>query len=244
MRGPRWVGYLRVSTDEQLRGEGIEIQRDAIIADARAAGVSVIDWFSDEAVSGSNGLDKRNGIAEALGYLDAHPSTTLAVYRLDRLARDLIVQEQLLAEIWRAGGRVHSCSETEAAYAKPDDPDDPTRKFIRQVLGAAAEYERAMIRLRMVRGRRRAIAESPHGWAGGPPPYGYRVAAAGGLEPDEDEQAVLATIGVWRAEGWSWQSIADDLNERGWHKRNGTPWRKKDVHQTYSRVLRQQPPEG
>src|SRR6516162_5140946 len=122
MSQPRWVGYLRVSTDEQLRGEGIEIQRDAIIADARAAGVSVIDWFADEAVSGSNGLDKRNGIGEALGYLDAHPGTTLAVYRLDRLARDLIVQEQLLAEIWRAGGRVHSCSETEAAYAKPDDP--------------------------------------------------------------------------------------------------------------------------
>jgi DNA invertase Pin-like site-specific DNA recombinase len=244
MSQPRWVGYLRVSTDEQLRGEGIEIQRDAIIADARAAGVSVIDWFADEAVSGSNGLDKRNGIAEAFGYLDAQPGTTLAVYRLDRLARDLIVQEQLLAEIWRAGGRVHSCSETEAAYAKPDDPDDPTRKFIRQVLGAAAEYERAMIRLRMVRGRRRAIAESPHGWAGGPPPYGYRVAAVGGLEVDDDEQAVLARIGQWRAEGWSWQSIADDLNQQGFVKRNGTPWRKKDVHQNYSRVLRQQPPLG
>jgi DNA invertase Pin-like site-specific DNA recombinase len=189
-------------------------------------------------------LDKRTGIAEVLGYLDAHPGTTLAVYRLDRLARDLIVQEQLLAEIWRAGGTVHSCSETEAAYAKPDDPDDPTRKFIRQVLGAAAEYERAMIRLRMVRGRRRAIAESPQGWAGGPPPYGYRAGAAGGLEHDDDEQAVLATIGAWRAEGWSWQSIADDLNQHGYLKRNGTPWRRKDVHQTYSRVLRQQPPEG
>jgi DNA invertase Pin-like site-specific DNA recombinase len=94
----RWIGYLRVSTDEQLKGEGIDIQRDNILRDAAEAGATVVAWFADEAVSGSNGLEKRPGIAEAaLGYLDANPGAVIAVYRLDRLARDLIVQEQLLA---------------------------------------------------------------------------------------------------------------------------------------------------
>jgi DNA invertase Pin-like site-specific DNA recombinase len=212
-RRAQWVGYLRVSTDEQMRGEGIEIQRDAIVADAAAAGANIAGWYADEAVSGSNGLENRTGVAEALGHLEGQPGTVLAVYRLDRLARDLIVQEQLLAEVWRVGGTVHSCSETEAAYCRPDDPDDPARKFIRQVLGAASEYERAMIRLRMTRGRRRAIAE--YGWAGGPAPYGWRLADAGGLEPDAAETEVLDLIGAWRDDGWSWQSIADDLNGRG-----------------------------
>jgi DNA invertase Pin-like site-specific DNA recombinase len=231
-----WIGYTRVSTDEQLRGEGLDIQRDAILADAATVGATVVAWYTDAGISGSNGLETRTAVAEALGHVEA-TGAVLAVYRLDRLARDLIVQEQLLAEVWRIGGTVHSCSETEAAYCRPDDPDDPARKFIRQVLGAAAEYERAMIRLRMVRGRRRAIAE--HGWAGGPPPYGYRLADGGGLEPDDDERAVLDAIGAWRLDGWSWQAIADDLNAQGFTKRNGTPWRKKDVHQTYGRVLRQ-----
>jgi hypothetical protein len=61
------------------------------------------------------------------------------------------------------------------------------------------------------------------------------------LEPDPDEAAVLETIGLWRAQGWSLQSIADDLNGRGWVKRNGTPWRKKDVHQIHARLLRSSP---
>ena len=60
------------------------------------------------------------------------------VYRLDRLARDLIVQETVLAEVKRLGGEVFSTSAAEAGYLS-DDPDDPSRKLIRQVLGAVAE---------------------------------------------------------------------------------------------------------
>lgn len=229
-----WIGYLRVSTEEQTKGEGIAIQRDAIVAAAAAAGASVIAWCADEAVSGSNGLDSRHALTDALTLVRQHPGATIAVMRLDRLARDLMVQEQLLAEVWREGGRVFSCSEAEQVYCRPDDPLDPSRKFIRQVLGAVAEYERAMIRSRMVRGRRRKLAET--GFAGGKQPYGWRYATGGGIEPDPTEQAVLASVTEWRAMGVDWKGCADELNGEGRVKRNGQPWDFRDLHKTMKRA--------
>lgn len=65
------------------------------------------------------------------------------VYRLARLARDLVLQEQLLAEVSRAGGQVFSTSGAEQHYLV-DDSDAPSRRLIRQILGAVSEYERSM----------------------------------------------------------------------------------------------------
>lgn len=72
----------------------------------------------------------------------------LVVFRLDRLARDLVLQEQILGDIWRMGAHGFSTSPSEADFLK-DDPDDPSRQLIRQVLGAVAQYERALIALRL-----------------------------------------------------------------------------------------------
>jgi hypothetical protein len=63
------------------------------------------------------------------------------VYRL-RLARDLIVQETLLAEVWRMGREVFSTSGAEAGYLKDrEEPgqgegdngceDDAQRRWVR-----------------------------------------------------------------------------------------------------------------
>jgi hypothetical protein len=65
---------------------------------------------------------------------------------------DLIVQEQILAAIRRLGGEPFTCSAAEAGYVT-DDPDEPSRKLIRQVLGAGSEYERSMVSLRLLAGR-------------------------------------------------------------------------------------------
>src|SRR5207244_2593385 len=98
----------------------------------------------------------------------------LVVYRLDRLARDLVLQEQLLSEVWRMHGVVCSTSPSEDAYLAPDDAgDDPSRALIRQILGAVAQYERGMIRLRLRQGKARKVARG--GYAGGAPPFGFRA---------------------------------------------------------------------
>jgi DNA invertase Pin-like site-specific DNA recombinase len=222
---PRAIGYLRVSTEAQLDGLGLDVQRDAIVELAAELGLTLADVFVDEGISGSEGLDVRRALAAALDDLCANPGTTLIVPRLDRLARDLMVQEQVLADAWKTGATVTSCSETERTYCRPDSPEDPARTLIRQVLGAVAAYERAMIRLRLVRGRRMRLVRE--GWAGGPVPYGWT---------DPDEQATLAHVEAQRRAGMSWRRLAADLNTRGMRKRNGTEWHGPELQRLHVRA--------
>lgn len=227
------IAYLRVSTEAQLDGLGLDVQRDACIELAQREGLTVAQVFTDEGISGSEGLDVRAALAAALDWLCEHPGATLIVPRLDRLARDLMVQEQVLADAWKCGAVVTSCSETERTYCRPDSPDDPARTLIRQVLGAVAAYERAMIRLRLVRGRRMRLVRT--GWAGGPTPFGWE---------DPDEQRTLAYIDVARRGGAMWRAIANDLNRRGWYKRNGKAWTTSEVQRCHARALERGPIEA
>jgi Resolvase, N terminal domain len=63
---------------------------------------------TDAGVSGSSGLENRNELSIALEALRDGIAGGLVVYRLDRLARDLVLQEQLLMEICNLGGRTFS----------------------------------------------------------------------------------------------------------------------------------------
>src|SRR5512132_162390 len=145
------VVYVRVSTGKQVEeGLGLVDQERACRAWARQHGHQVLAVFRDEGVSGTKELEHRLGLAEALAAVKDGRAGAIVVYRLDRLARDLVLQEQLLAEVWRSG-ELFSTAGGEANLH--DDPEDPSRRLIRQVLGAVSEYERAMIALRLRRGR-------------------------------------------------------------------------------------------
>ncbi|TAK37287.1 MAG: recombinase family protein, partial [Lysobacteraceae bacterium] len=168
------VAYLRVSTDHQAdQGHGLDVQRQAIKSWARAHSHRVVLWTEDAGISGSNGLDAREGLLQALSAIQEGRAAALVVYRLDRLARDLVLQEQLLREIWSMRSRVFSTAAGEEAYLDPEGrSDDPSRDLIRQVLGAVAQYERAMIRLRMRSGKARK--RELGGFIGGQVPFGSR----------------------------------------------------------------------
>ncbi len=218
------VAYLRVSTDAQTDGLGLDIQEATITKWADAHGHKIAETFTDAGVSGSNGLDTRAGLGLALDVLKKREADGLVVYRLDRLARDLIVQETLLAELRRMGADMFSTSEAEGQYLT-DDPADPSRKMIRQVLGAVAEYERSMIALRLRSGRARKASDG--GFAGGTPPYGFK-SSGGELVPVADEQIALTRIRNLRAADppLSYEKIAQMLNDAGIPPRRGERWHK------------------
>ena len=134
----RIVGYVRVSTATQAEdGLGLDVQKAALRAWCKANGHRLTSILSDEGVSGAKELEDRPGLADALDMIRSGKAQGIVVPRLDRLARDLIVQETILAEVRRIGGEVFSTSPAEASYLT-DDPDDPSRKLIRQVLGAVS----------------------------------------------------------------------------------------------------------
>ncbi|HVC26070.1 MAG TPA: recombinase family protein, partial [Acidimicrobiales bacterium] len=137
MAARKVLGYTRVSTAEQVDGFGLDVQRGAIERYCKDHGLRLVRVFSDEGQSGSNGLDTRVELAEALALVERGEVAGLVVYRLDRLARDLLLQETLMARMRQAGAEVLSVSE-------PDiDSDDATRVLVRQVLGSISQYERA-----------------------------------------------------------------------------------------------------
>lgn len=228
-RKPRALGYVRVSTEEQAQhGSGLAIQRKAIREFCRARGLVLVEILADEGVSGSNGLDSRLGLADALGRIRRGDATVLVVYRFDRLARKLQMQLTITEALEAAGAQVLSVSEPDV-----DGPDE-LRDLIRNVLGSVSEYERAVIRGRMLAGRRAKAARG--GFIGGTPRLGY-AAVNGALVPDAQEQAVVARIKALAANGASLREIAAQLEAEGFRtKRGGDRWHANQVRRVLMRA--------
>lgn len=225
----RVVAYLRVSTDRQAdEGFGLDVQEAAIREWARRNKARIAFVVRDEGKSGAADVIDRPGLAEALGHVQAKRADAILVARVDRLARDLVLQEWLRAEVLRAGADVRSASPVEDVYLR-DDPTDPTGTLVRQILGAVAQYERAMIRLRMEAGKARK--RKAGGYTGGQPKFGQR-AVDRELVADLAEQKTVQQMKRWRREGKSLREIADRLNT------DGVPARRGRWHpQTVARVV-------
>jgi DNA invertase Pin-like site-specific DNA recombinase len=149
---------------------GLVVQEKAIRAWCRAQGFRLGHVERDEGVSGTRDAAEREGLRRALEAVEAREAAGVVVYRLDRLARSLTVQEAVLAKVWRDGGRVFA---TDVGEVARDDPDDPMRTAMRQMFGVFSQLERSLIAARMRAGRR-AKADAG-GYAGfGSPPFGWQ----------------------------------------------------------------------
>ena len=147
------IGYARVSTDDQLTAP----QK----AELRAAGCTEIH---DEHASG--GARARPVLARVLD--QAGPGDVVLVVRIDRLARSLAHLLEVIEGLEAKGAHFRSLRD-------PIDTASPQGRFALQVLGAAAELERALIRERTMAGLRAARAE---GRVGGNPGLKARDKAA------------------------------------------------------------------
>ena len=223
----RVIGYTRVSTAEQVDGFGLDVQEAAIRAYCKAENLRLVAMVSDEGQSGSNGLDDRLGLAEGLARIERGEATALVVYRLDRLARDLLLQETVHARLEAGGAAVLSVSEPSV------DGDDATRVLVRQLLGGIAQYERAVIRGRMMAGKAAKVASG--GYGGGRPAYGLR-AAGGALIANEDESVVVDTVTSMRRSGESYRAIASALSEAGITTRARGLWNPNQVRRIAQRA--------
>jgi len=201
------LGYIRVSSDSQIGGHGLQVQEDRIKAYAREQGHTLVRMFREEGVSGS--LAKRPALGELFEYIKAHKVDSVVFLRLDRLSRNLLLSEQLLLDFQKLNVLPISIEE-------PDlDSQDPSRILFRQMKGAIAEYEKAMITLRLSAGRRKK-AESGKGYSGGNVAFGYRAVDSDYI-PVEEELAVVREIYRLRrkpryGKRMSYQRIADYLN--------------------------------
>lgn len=227
----RLVGYVRVSTREQAEhGLGLDVQERAIKAWCKAHGHRLLAVHADAGVSGSNGVEDRIGLPLALQAVADGQADGLVVVRLDRLARALTVQEATLATVWRIGGKLFTVDSGEVL---PDDPDDPMRTAMRQMVGVFAELERRMVVKRLRDGRRRKAELG--GFAYGSPAYGTR--AEGGVLVDDDrEAAALARIRQLHADGVSLRGMADTLTAEGHRPKRSDRWHPQSLARIVARL--------
>jgi DNA invertase Pin-like site-specific DNA recombinase len=211
------IGYIRVSTQEQVSGFGLDVQERSIRDYCKATGLRLVGVLRDEGQSGGNGLESRVGLAEALAKLKGGQASTLVVYRMDRLARDLILQETLVERLRNQGTPVRSASEPDL----DTDTTDPTKVLIRQIIGAVSQYERAVIRGRMMAGKAAKVAQG--GFPGGRTRYGFKL-ENGEVVADPAEQVVVAEVRRRRAAGESLREVGNALEAMGYAPRDGERW--------------------
>jgi DNA invertase Pin-like site-specific DNA recombinase len=210
----RAVAYLRVSSPGQAEDgrDGFPRQRDAIQAWCTATRATLVEEHADAGVSGTVTLEGREGLARALERCIELGAATLVVERADRLGRDLIVSEMAVRAFAEAGVAIVTADTGEDLTSADSDP---SRKLIRQVLNAVAEYERSALvaKLRAARDRKRR--------SGGHPCGAYRF----GRHPEKPAEAeTLARARELRATGLTLHEVAAALNAEGLASRTGRPW--------------------
>jgi len=202
----RAFAYLRVSGKAQVEGDGFIRQLEAIKRYAAEHDVKIMRTFRDEGVSGTKDLEDRPAFVEMMTALHSNGTKLVLVEKLDRLARDLMIQETIIGDLRRNGFELVSVMEPDLLQ------DDPSRKLMRQIFGAIAEYEKTMIVPKLRGARARVRARS--GRCEGRKPFGYF----------EGEASVLAHIKALRTDGLGFDRIASRLNEEKIPTRTGKPW--------------------
>ncbi|MFG2998715.1 recombinase family protein [Streptomyces sp. NPDC048340] len=223
----RLVAILRVSTKGQIDGYGLPAQRKDVKKWARLAGHRLVDILEDKATSGTE--DEREELHEALVMLAAHEVDGILFPNMDRLARAMTVQESILAVIWAHNGRAFTA---DAGEILRDDPEDPYRTFVRQVMGSAAQLERGLIAKRL-RGGRRNKAEKG-GYAHGAPRLGWAPNGKKELVEVAGEQATRTRGRELRDQGLSYEAIGKRLTEEGHTTKRGGKWHASTVQRLLS----------
>jgi len=150
------IGYLRVSSAKQAKDgkDGFPRQRAAIRAYCSQKRLELVEEHEDAGVSGTVPLEGREGLSTALARCAELGVAVLVVEKADRLGRDLIVSEMAVRAFAEAGVSIVTA---DTGQSLTDADNDPSRKLIRQVLNAVAEYERSALvaKLRAARERKR-----------------------------------------------------------------------------------------
>jgi DNA invertase Pin-like site-specific DNA recombinase len=110
--------------------------------------------------------------SEMVTALHANGVKSIVIEKLDRLARDLMVQEATIADLQKGGFTLISVAEPDLMAS------DPTRILMRQLMGAVAQYDKnqivlklrgARMRKRAAEGRCRAVSRLGEMRPNGPP---------------------------------------------------------------------------
>ncbi len=238
------AAYIRMSGRQQDKSPAE--QRAEITKLAAREGCRVVEWQSDEAITGNSTTDDRPGLAALLAGAKAGRFTVVLAWHTNRITRedpmDAIV---FYNQLRKAGVNLHTCCEGAI------DLDNFTSQLLLFVNQKGSNDYLTELAAKSLRGR---IATAKAGdWTAGEAPYGMdrgefdpsgnlvRRLARGDkrskgnrlrLLPSDDSQKVEAVQYAFQRAGaahMSYQQIAQELQAKGYPAPGGKGWTKGHV---------------
>jgi DNA invertase Pin-like site-specific DNA recombinase len=140
--------YTRVSTG----GQTTENQLRELRAAAERLGHQVVAEFTDNGISGAKGRDQRPGLNSLLEGVTRRDFDKVMAWSVDRLGRSLPHLLAFMAELKAKGIDLY-------LHQQSLDTSTPAGKAMFQMLGVFSEFEREIIRERVLSGLSRAKAQ-------------------------------------------------------------------------------------
>lgn len=200
------LGYLRVSTKQQVDKFGFNAQRKIITEYAKHNNIKIVDWFEESYTGYSEERPEITKILQGDYNVDI-----LLVAKGDRFARNIEYYYALKLQLRRINIELVSASEDfgQTGILKP---------AMEALVASFAEIERIMIAQRTANGREEKRKQG--GYCGGSPPYGYNV-KNGELVINHRQAQAVVKIFELRERGYSLREIAKSLNEQGYKNSSG-----------------------
>ena len=145
------VIYTRVSTNDQSVSNQLKVLRE--IADKK--GLNIVKEISDEGISGAKGRDEREGFDELIKGAIRKEFDIILVWDVSRLGRSLKDLVSFLEDVQSAKCDLY-------IHQSGIDTSTASGKMMFGMLSVFSEFERSMIRERVIAGQQRAKAEGKH----------------------------------------------------------------------------------
>ena len=208
-------GYMRVSGQGQIEGDGFRRQEEEIQAFCKTNKVELVEVFQEKGVSGATNEPDRPAFKEMIAAILKNGVRTVIVERMDRLAREYRLQETLL--IYLASKGITLINAGTGENVTEAISSDPMKKALIQIQGVFSELEKNLLVKKLRAARKAKASENANKKCEGRKSYEEAapelVARIKSLhrKPRHGERKTL-------------QQIASQLNAEGLYSLAGKPW--------------------
>ena len=218
------VAYLRYSSENQTENS-IEYQRKLIEGYCSAHNLVLMKEFIDRAKTGTT--DQREGLQKLIQEASKKPKwTKVLFYDHSRFFRNVQMALEYKNELESNGIELVSIQ-------RPHVNKTPESDLMDYIELACAEYYSKKLSVNTHDGLKNKASSAGH--CGGKPPLGYDLDANQKLIINDDEAQIVREIFRLYLNNYSYQKMADILNQKGYRTKNGQNFRKN----SFSSILTQ-----